>query len=161
MNGKTPKPNGQERSAMSITSAPGEKDLNTLLSTLTTHLHGEIYVFVTIPHSQPIPANILASSATIMTFREKEGLTIITTIQLAEEYGLKYVFRSRMITLEVQSSLEAVGFMAVVTKALAGKGIGCNPISAYFHDHLLVPEEKAKDAIAMLREVAENAKRED
>lgn len=89
-----------------------------------------------------------------MTFREKEGFTIITTKDVAEEYGLEYVFRSRLITLEVQSSLEAVGFMAVITKGLAGRGIGCNPVSAYFHDHLLVPEDKAEEAVEVLRGLA-------
>jgi hypothetical protein len=135
-------------------SAPGQRDLKTLLSTLTTRLHHATYVFVTIPYSQPAPAAILTSSSTIMTFREKEGLTIITTKEVAEEHELKYVFRSKLITSEVQSSLEAVGFMAVITKALAGRGIGCNPVSAYFHDHLLVPEDKAEEAVDVLRDLA-------
>lgn len=135
-------------------SAPGEKDLNTLLSSLTIHLHEPTYVFSTIPNSKPVPADLLTSPSTVMTFREAEGLTIITTLDVAEVHGLDFVFRSKMLTLEVQSSLEAVGFMAVITKALAEKGIGCNPVSAYFHDHLFVAEGDAAEALSTLQKLA-------
>ena len=93
-----------------------------------------------------------------MTFRELEGQTIITTQDAAKEHNLEYVFPSKMITLDIHSSLEAVGFMAVISKALAGKGIACNPVSGFFHDHCFVPVERGEEAMGILREVAESAK---
>ena len=92
-----------------------------------------------------------------MTFRELEGLTIITTLEEATSHKLEYVFPSRMITLDIHSSLEAVGFMAVISKALAEKGIGCNPVSGFFHDHCFVPVERGEEAVAVLRGLAEKA----
>ncbi|KAI4213073.1 MAG: hypothetical protein LQ351_004227 [Letrouitia transgressa] len=82
-----------------------------------------------------------------MSFREDEGLTVITTRQAVQQHGLKHTFFCRMITVKVHSSLEAVGFMAVMTKALAEKGIGVNPVSGFFHDHMFVPEGKEGEAM--------------
>jgi hypothetical protein len=89
-----------------------------------------------------------------MTFRETEGLTIITTLKTAEEHNLEFVFPSKMITLDVHSSLEAVGFMAIISKALADRGIGCNPVSGFYHDHCFVPVEKAEEAVVVLKSLA-------
>ena len=63
-----------------------------------------------------------------------------------------------MITLEVKSSLEAVGFMAEVTRKLTERGIGCNPVSGFWHDHLFVPIGREEEAIVALGELTEEAK---
>ena len=62
-----------------------------------------------------------------------------------------------LITLKVHSSLEAVGFLSVVTGKLAERGISVNAVSAYFHDHLLVPPRNAAEALNVLREIAKKA----
>ena len=54
-----------------------------------------------------------------------------------------------MITLNIHSSLEAVGFLAAITARLAAAGMGVNPVAGYFHDHLFVPAERAEDAMAI------------
>lgn len=66
-----------------------------------------------------------------------------------------------MITLDVQSSLEAVGFMAVVAGRLAERGMGVNPVSGYWHDHLFVPLGREEEAVMVLRELAEESRREE
>ena len=60
-----------------------------------------------------------------------------------------------MITLNVQSSLEAVGFIARVASKLAEKDIGANPVSGFFHDHLFVAEGREEEAIKALKDLAE------
>ncbi|OBR05317.1 Ribonuclease h family protein [Colletotrichum higginsianum IMI 349063] len=128
----------------------GETSLQTLLSTLMTVLHPDTYVFVTLAPGAELPP--LADVQ--LLFRESEGTTLVTTLQTAEARGWAYAFPSRMITLDVHSSLEAVGFMAVVATRLAAKGMGVNPVSGYFHDHLFMPEGREAEAVEELRRLA-------
>jgi hypothetical protein len=75
----------------------------------------------------------------------------------AEAAGLKTVFPCRMITLNIHSSLEAVGFLAALLPALAAEGMGINPVSGFFHDHLFVPADRARDALRVLQALARAA----
>jgi hypothetical protein len=65
-----------------------------------------------------------------------------------------------MITLDVHSSLEAVGFMAVVSRKLADLGVGSNPVSGFFHDHVFVPEGAEANALTALEEIRKGATKE-
>lgn len=89
-----------------------------------------------------------------MLFREREGTTLIVSEDKARAAGLDAVFRCRMVTLNIHSSLEAVGFLAAITTQLAAAGIGVNPVSAFYHDHLFVPADRADEAMDMLRKLA-------
>ena len=62
-----------------------------------------------------------------------------------------------MITLNVHSALDAVGFLARVTTRLASLGMGVNPVAGYFHDHLFVPVDRAEEAMTALHEMAREA----
>jgi len=93
-----------------------------------------------------------------MFFAEAEGTTLITTQQAATTYKLEYTFPCRMITLDVHSSLEAVGFMARVSAKLAEKGIGVNPVSGFWHDHCFVPVGREGEAMTALEELVREAK---
>jgi hypothetical protein len=42
----------------------------------------------------------------------------------------------------------------VITTRLAAAGMGVNPVSAYFHDHLFVPAGRAEEAMAVLHALA-------
>jgi uncharacterized protein len=92
--------------------------------------------------------------AALGTFREDEGLTAIVEKRDAEHCGVPYVYESRLITLTVHSSLDAVGFLALVTSRLAAAGIACNAIAGYHHDHLLVPVARADEAMTVLQALA-------
>jgi hypothetical protein len=52
--------------------------------------------------------------------------------------------------LTVHSSLEAVGFLAAITARLAETGISVNVVSAFYHDHLFVPHDRADEALARI-----------
>jgi hypothetical protein len=86
-----------------------------------------------------------------MTFCEEEGTTLVLDRAAAEAAGCGGAFPARMVTLRIHSSLEAVGFLARITARLAGAGISVNPVSAFFHDHLFVPEDRAEETVALLR----------
>ena len=63
-----------------------------------------------------------------------------------------------MITLNVQSSLDAVGFMAVIATRLAKLGMGVNPVSGFLHDHLFVPGGRGEEAVEELERLAEESR---
>lgn len=130
----------------------GEISLNKLLTTLSVQLVDGVYVFVTLPDNS-VPENIAAR----MVFREAEGTTLIILKAEAEAFGLAYEFPCRMITLNVHSSLEAVGFIARIATELARHEMGVNPVSGFFHDHLFVPDGREQDALRILEEIAGNS----
>lgn len=132
------------------TSMPGETDLARLLTAMSPRLDDTVYVFAILPPGMPEPAGL----APLMRFVEDEGTTLVLPRAEAGRAGLGFTFPCRRIVLEVHSSLEAVGFLAAVLPRLAAAGIGVNPVSAFHHDHLFVPEARAADAMAILEAMA-------
>ncbi len=128
----------------------GGTDLDRLLASMNPELRPGVYVFATLEPGTAPPEGV----ESVMVFREAEGTTLILPLEAAEGAGIAGVFPCRMITLRIHSSLEAVGFMARITTRLAGAGIGVNPVSAFFHDHLFVPENRGEEAVALLRELS-------
>ena len=118
-----------------------------MLAAIRPELDSRIYVYCTMPEGQAggIPH--------VFRFREKEGLTLVTSLETARARHLEYAYPCRLITLNVHSSLEAVGFLAAVTGKLAAAGVSVNAVSAYYHDHLFVPVESAQKAMDLLGEL--------
>ncbi len=119
-----------------------ETNLNRLIAGMSPVMAPDVYVFTTSKAPPDIPA--------LMRFEEAEGVTQIVTLGSAVDANLEYEFPSRMITLNVHSSLEAVGFMAAIATRLAAEGMGVNPVAGFFHDHIFVPEDRAEDAMSIL-----------
>ncbi|WP_343212027.1 ACT domain-containing protein (plasmid) [Aliisedimentitalea scapharcae] len=130
----------------------GETNLDVLVGSMSARLDKGLYVFATVP-DRGVPDGVRPR----MIFHEAEGVTLILLQEEAEAAGLAWEFPSRMITLGVHSSLEAVGFLARITTALAGQGMGVNPVSGFYHDHLFVPDGRELDAMAVLAEVAKRS----
>jgi hypothetical protein len=120
---------------------PGERDLETLWKNLRPVLADGEFVFCT--HSEAV-------GDPLCIFREREGFTLILRRDEAERLGIPFTFPCRMMTLEVHSSLEAVGLLARITTLLAAEEISVNAVSAYYHDHLFVPVDRADDAMRIL-----------
>jgi hypothetical protein len=128
-------------------------DLETLISSMEPILDDVEYVFVTCK----VRPEFLTPP--ILEFRESEGLALVVRRSEAERLGLKYEFPSKRITLMVYSSLSAVGFLAEICKALAQAGISVNPVSAFYHDNLFVPVDRAEDAMIILKNLASQSKK--
>ena len=84
------------------------------------------------------------------TFQEAEGLTVIATAASFAGTDLKHVAGWALITLEVHSSLAAVGMIAAIAHALTDDGISTNVIAAFYHDHVFVPWDRRHDAMQVL-----------
>jgi hypothetical protein len=132
---------------------PGERDLKTLLQSMKPQMHEGVFVFCSISEDKEIPATLRP----IHIFREREGTAFIIRREEAEAANLSYQFASRLITLTVHSSLEAVGFLAAITGRLAEAGISVNAVSAFYHDHLFVPEHNADEALRHLQDMSKHA----
>ena len=87
-------------------------------------------------------------------FVEKEGVTLILPVEVAAEAGLEGEGGFRCITLNVHSSLEAVGLTAVFSTALTKAGLSANVVAGYYHDHIFVGCVDAERALATLQQLA-------
>ena len=123
----------------------GEKDLGKLLKTIKPQQQPGDYVFCTVEDLSIVPP-----AEAILMFRENEGITVIVRKELADKLGLNYSFVAGWITLTVHSSLEAVGLTAAFSKALSEKGISCNVVAAFYHDHLFVRQQDTAAALEIL-----------
>ncbi|HHZ07480.1 MAG TPA: ACT domain-containing protein [Rhizobiales bacterium] len=133
----------------------GETELGRLLAGMRPVLAPATYVFVTVAAGERLPDDI----DPVMTFRESEGLTLVVSEAKAAAARLRGAFPCRLITLQIHSSLDAVGFLAAVTAHLAARGIGVNPVAAFHHDHLFVPAGRADEALAALKTLADESSR--
>ena len=129
---------------------PGERDLKTLLLNMKPEMHDGVFVFCSVAKDAEIPATVEPKCV----FREREGTTLILRQEETESAALPHQFPSRLITLTVHSSLEAVGFLAAITDRLAEAGISVNAVSAFHHDHLFVPQHRADEALQLLQNMS-------
>jgi hypothetical protein len=132
--------------------ALGEKDLVKLCASLDPVMALPVYVFCSLPDFM-LPDGLAA----FCTVREPAGLTAVIEQSDAHRLRLPYTYESRLITLSVHSSLEAVGFLAVISRTLAQAGISCNAIAGYCHDHIFVPVDRAEESMTLLKEIATGA----
>jgi hypothetical protein len=125
----------------------GEHDLSVMLASLDVEQRPGRFTFVT----GPWPALRSVAHATIT---ESEGPTSVVPVDEARAVGAPVDFEAAWLTLTVWSSLDAVGLTAAVSRVLADAGIACNMIAGYHHDHLLVPAERADEAVRLLRRLS-------
>ncbi len=122
------------------------EDLNHLIRHLEPELNGGKYVFI----KSEKPSAKLYDDCLGM-FKESEGLTYIVSLDTAIALNINYELEMAWITLNVESSLAAVGLTAVVSNALAKQNISCNVIAAYHHDHLFTPFKDRELAMKILK----------
>ena len=114
-----------------------EEDLQKLLKSINPVLNKKIFVFCSVTKEELKKIEV----SPVCQFYEKEE---------AQRNGLEFIYPCKMITLNVNSSLNAIGFIAAVAGKLAEYKISVNPISAYYHDHLFVPADKAEQVMEIL-----------
>jgi uncharacterized protein len=121
-----------------------ERDLDVLLATLDVERRPGTFVYHQRSSAAPPVPGALAmiDEGDTTTYVVDEG-----TVEGGE-------FRAAWLTLTVHSALEAVGLTAAVSAALTREAIPANVLAGFAHDHLLVPVERADDAIAAIRALA-------
>ncbi len=127
----------------------GEKDLEILLKTLKPELHPGEFVFCVIEE-----ANKVSIEDIILFFKEDEGYTVILEKSIADRLHLSYSFIASWISLNVHSSLEAVGLTAAFSTVLSEAGVSCNVVAAFYHDHIFVNEKDMEKALMVLNNLS-------
>ena len=126
-------------------------NINTLLKDMKPVLEESNYVFVT--QVGNVLNETIVNLNPIATFREQEGMTLVLSQEQADKNDLTYDLVLQKITLEVHSSLEAVGLTAAISAALTKANISANVIAGYYHDHVFVPKDKAEHALQTLEDI--------
>lgn len=122
-------------------------DLEYLLKNMNPFLEEEELVFCSLPPEQSEKYFPICQGY----YCEREGITLILSRHLADLDSLQYDLIFKRITLDVYSSLEAVGFLARIAEVLASQGISINVVSAFYHDHLYIQSHQAQEAVDTLR----------
>jgi len=130
----------------------GEKDLSILIQNMEPVLNDGEYVFCTVENLGGIPD----IEKILFFFRETEAVTIVLEKIIADKWSLEYSYISSWITLNIHSSLEAVGLTAAFANALKKENISCNVVAAYFHDHIFISKKDAEKAIEALYTLKNN-----
>jgi hypothetical protein len=124
----------------------GETDLAAMLATLSLVRRPGTFAYVTFAAGDAPDLDLQPSAVVV----EEEGPTLVLDAAAARAAGFVVESEWAWISLEVHSSLEAVGLTAVLATALAEAGISANVLAGYHHDHVLVPAAQADEAIRAL-----------
>lgn len=129
----------------------GVTNLQQLIANMEPVLNEGEYVFATVTSLEGIPRN-----STICEIQEKEGTTLILSKVNAEKLGLSFEYIAAWITLNIHSSLEAVGLTAAFATELGNHNISCNVVAGYYHDHIFVDIKDAQKAMEVLWEMTKS-----
>lgn len=127
----------------------GETNLEKLISEMEPELNVGEYVFSSVSSIDTIKKEHI-----LCEFKEKEGITVVLERQYADLYQLSYDYVASWITLNVHSSLDAVGLTALFSNELAKHQISCNVISGYYHDHIFVNQKDGQKAMGVLAKLS-------
>src|ERR1700722_11951383 len=125
----------------------GISEISTLLASMQPTLSPVEMVFCSFPNAGMADKMFLEP---LGCFVEAEGISLIVQRSMAEKHGIPFALTLRAITLNVHSSLAAVGLTAAVASRLAHHGISANVVAAYYHDHIFVPAGDAERALQVL-----------
>lgn len=123
--------------------------LEEALATLNPQLEGS-YVFVT---SDTLPPGLTPFAV----IEEAEGKTLIIPAAQAMQYGFGSHPVFARITPGTPTSLSSVGITATITQTIASRGIPCNVIAGFYHDHFFVPEKHGREVVSVLENLSKQA----
>ena len=86
-------------------------------------------------------------------------LLIFSQIVLIKSYihfysdEMEWTFECRQITLNIHSSLDAVGFIAAISRRLTEMNIASNVVAGFYHDHLFIKTEHVQSVMNLLQNI--------
>ena len=130
----------------------GETDLAILLRSMKPILHDEPYGIVA------STSDVKPEYATEMfaVIREQEAMTLVATQSQLQHAGYDARDQWARISLEIHSSLSAVGLTAAFAAKLGSKNISANVIAGFYHDHIFVQWSERHNAVQALQELSQS-----
>jgi len=115
---------------------------------LQPELDPHLYCFVTVPEGYRARQISEFSVASVL---EGEGWSFVLPLEVVKSYFLPVGLPQRRIVLKARSVPEGAALAAAVPGMLARAGIACNWVAAFHRDYVFVPEDRADEALAILR----------
>lgn len=124
----------------------------------------EPYLLVKLPPAAiTLAASVIAeiSDPFCVLIVDKDEVTLVLPHEAPEEFESRLrdaalsEARYRLITIDVELEPDLIGFMALVSRALADAGVGVFPYAAYTRDHILIPEPQIDAALTALKALKE------
>ena len=145
---------------MTLSHPSGETDLATILTTLTVVRRPGAFHVTSLLFAEAGELTLGAGIEALIREPDEGGdsITVVCDEATLVERGWSSTFAAAWLTLDVHTSLEAIGLTAAISKALGAAGIPCNVVAGYLHDHILVPVERADDAIGRLHALRDGAR---
>lgn len=84
-----------------------------------------------------------------------DTVTVVCDTEALNRHGWSSAFTAAWLTIDVHTSMEALGLTAAMSAALDAEHLPCNVLAGFHHDHLLVPvgeADRAVDCLLSLRE---------
>jgi hypothetical protein len=140
-------------------------DMKKLFSRTVINEHSDDYSIVFINPRDEAKARTLLRDLkpySSITYTDEEISVVLRSLDWMR---LKKYFPShkeeapyRLITFDIVLDLSIVGFLAIVSTALAEEGISIYALSTYLKDHILVKKDDALKAVAVLNSLIAEAK---
>ena len=128
-----------------------ETNLGVLIKNMNPSTDGKDYVFCTIKSLGSLSLDDIIGS-----IRETEWITLILKKETADAYALEYNGIFGWITLNIESSLEAIGLTAAFSRALSEENISANVMAWYYHDHIFVQKSLLEKSVSTLIKLSQN-----
>lgn len=119
------------------------RETSAMIAGMDPELRPGAFVFAT----SDAPDLVASAAASV---EEPEGRSLLLPEPVARAAGFEGPAMA-WIVLRVASDLEGVGLTAAAAGALAARGLPCNVVAGHRHDHLLVPADRAEEAVEALR----------
>lgn len=139
--------------------------IQSTLSEASFYSDEQSYVFIKLPaQAITIAAGIVAETGIpfCALLVDKDEVSLMIPEDAYEEFqkrlkhGTISETRYRLITIDVELEATLIGFMAIISQALAIAGITIMPFAAYSRDHLFVPSAQFQSAIQALEALKSN-----
>ena len=142
-------------------------DVRKLLAKTKLVIMPEDYYLVRLPvDPKPIPGEWYRPATTRFAVFIREPHEITLVVPRRKWLRMQNIFERfevsgpmKVITFDIELSLEVYGYIAAISRPLADAGISVLPMSSFHRDHILVSKKDLPRAVRLLRQLVQDCRR--